>query len=215
MKKSTVAALPVLMAVFPFPAFALDTLEPFGIGLSNVEIYGSAVNKGATTVWSTVGYGLGDSLNPFITGGANLQGGKASGIFSFSNNTTFKFGDFDLDIIPHVGYSAVWSGGAGVELTYGFVWAKVVPFLQADTSFAFSGGTYAHSAGGGAFWKIFNGGEFYAKGWYNFTGSNNFALAGGFNYKPVDFMEIIAEGGKSGEVYGTLGAIFTFDPALF
>lgn len=98
----------VLMLALPGNALAADTLEPWGIGATDVEAYvgydglGARAAERSISGQALLGYGLADRFSAYVAVGISADGKLASSAQSLALGafgTAFDSDHFDLDLI--------------------------------------------------------------------------------------------------------------------
>jgi len=116
--------------LFHLPAQALDTIEVYEKGLSNIEAYSSRSHSTLSNQM-ILGMGYNSWLNPTVS--AQLiegSGDTRHSVIQFSNIATVYEGALSVDLVPTVDYTSIdeeYSPSLGVELNSPF--GRWEPFL--------------------------------------------------------------------------------------
>jgi hypothetical protein len=201
------AFLPLTLFCCSISAHALDTVEPLGPGLSDLEAYVSG-SDGEYATDLVVGAGYGAYLNPLL--GATFSSAPAA--FSVSNISNLYTGIVDFDVVPSVTISdGNLSYAVDTELTHA-LGDRFVPYVQTNYAFT-TEGEYADAltVNLGTVYKVQEGQELLVQASVLVDDTSSWGAAIGYNFLVHDEIEAIAELSTSDDQMAfALGAIWSF-----
>jgi hypothetical protein len=187
-------------------AKALDTVEPFSPGVSDLEAYVSGSDGDYATDF-VVGAGYGSFINPSFS--ASLS--SADPVFTLSNMSNLYSGLVDFDVIAGLSLSGgTVSYAIDTETTHALN-EQFTPYAQ--TSYAFTTeGEYADelTVNLGTIYNVQEGHELLVQASVLVNDGSNWGAGLGYNFLVSDDLEAITELSSSGnDVAFALGVIWS------
>ncbi|MEZ4750499.1 MAG: hypothetical protein R3B54_07670 [Bdellovibrionota bacterium] len=190
-------------------AAALDTIEPFEAGLSDLELYYTGTPSGSHALAGTVGIGVAPLLNLALAPEVLYEGNQIAYGLSFQNIMNVYDGAIALDFVPGVHTDFERFGlDLGAELS--FPLRGWTPYVQAAFAYELEPRTSEFGAALGAALAIFPTGELFLEAgqvWADATAVPRGAL--GLNVQLADNMELITEVHYQSSWSGLVGLIQT------
>ena len=198
--------IPMTVLFFSASSQALDTVEPFGPGLSDLEAYVSS-SDGNFTTDLVVGAGYGSYLNPSL--GLTLS--SEAPVFAISNMSHLYSGVVELDLIPSVSISdGTLAYSVDTELTHALN-EKFTPYLQ--TSYAFTNEeTFVDelTLNLGTVYNVQEGHEVLVQASVLINDGSTWGAGVGYNFLVREELEVISELSSSGDDLAfMLGAVWS------
>ncbi len=198
----------LLFLVFTFPAYSLDTIEPFETGLSDVELYYGRSQSAGHAFIGTVGVGISRLLNPAVSPEI-VHDGEVGWGMGFENIMNVYEGRFGVDLIPGGWTNAEESNvGLGMEMTLPF--QGFTPYLQTRVGTHLQDNTVEWVASLGAAMNVSHTGQFFLEVGHKWLPGTDFVRAGiGFNMLVSETTEMISQITHDEEWGAMLGVIQT------
>lgn len=198
----------LLLLCVTFSAHALDTMEPFKTGLSDLELYYSRGEDNSQSYANVFGIGVNDYINPLVTSRfSSLTGDFGFGV-TLENLTNIYKGAFDLDLIPRFSHAAS-ENRLGLSLEATLPWGKFMPFLQTGGDIALNSDVREYLLTAGLMFAVVRHGELFAAVGHKWANEDVtvFREAVGFNYKIGESTELISEVSYEDQFGGMVGII--------
>ncbi len=198
--------LPITVLFSSLSAQALDTVEPFSPGVSDLEAYVSG-SEGDYATDLVVGAGYGSYLNPSF--GTTLS--SADPVFTISNMSNVYSGLVDFDVVAGLSLSGGNVAYAIDTETTHVLNESFTPYVQ--TSYAFTTeGEYADelTANLGTIYNVQEGQELLVQASVAVDDGSTWGAGLGYNFLVRDDVEVITELSSSGDdVAFAVGAIWS------
>jgi hypothetical protein len=200
------STLAITLLFSSLSAKALDTVEPFSPGVSDLEAYVSG-SDGDYATDLVVGAGYGTYLNPAF----NATLSSADPVFTLSNMSNLYSGVVDFDVIAGLSLSGGNLAYAVDTETTHVLNEKFTPYVQ--TSYAFTTeGEYADelTANLGTIYNVQEGHELLVQASVLVNDGSTWGAGLGYNFLVRDDVEVVTELSSSGDdVAFSVGAIWS------
>jgi len=200
------------VACAPLTAHALDLLEPYNKGFTDIELYYGNQNGNEHNVTPVFAYGFSDYLNPILSTSFDIGSEGSSYSLGISNLATIYQGIIDVDLIP-----GIWVGPDtslfNLALELSLPMGLFTPYVQASTAHVANDvSDNSQSVSVGMMVQVTDKQELFMQAMREFSDESASGGAVGFNQQLNDSFELITEIGYLSTWNASLGMIWTFDP---